>query len=165
MGYERITDDKQFDGYVRDSHIYRYKVADKFIEPDDVVLDIACGSGYAKDLMKGKYIGVDKYNFCSNIVVDLNTWEANFDYDVAVCIETIEHLKDYTQLVKNLTEAKKRFVISTPIVPTKHRNEFHLHDFTMSELKTMFKAYKLIHSEVQDDLYGILVYETNSNNN
>ena len=61
MDYERIDNSKKFDGPVRESHEFRYKFANKYIEKDDSVIDAGCGVGYGKDILKTEnYTGVDK---------------------------------------------------------------------------------------------------------
>lgn len=161
MSYERISDDPMFDGHVRDSHEYRYEVASRFTTPQDIVLDAACGTGYGRKILRHKkYVGADRADLCDNLVVDLNTWKPDFDYDVMVSLETIEHIDDYTQLVENLKRAKKYFVVSAPIIPTKHRNPYHVHDFTKDSLKELFGDCKLVHEEEQLGIYSILVYKT-----
>jgi hypothetical protein len=114
--------------------------------------------------MKGKYIGVDKENLCGNIVADLNTWQPDFDFDIGISFETIEHIENYQNLLNILKKAKKYIIYSTPIVPTKHRNIYHLHDFTFKQLKEFFKDIgniiyeeKQTHPEYPDGLYGIIV--------
>ena len=157
MTYERITNDPIFNE-ARQSHEYRYQIIGKLTEPTDKIVDMACGTGYGRMFLKGKYIGVDKEDLCQNIVADLNTWTPDFDYDVAISFETIEHLKDYTQLVKNLKKAKRLIALSTPIVPTKHRNEYHLQDFTVEQVEEMFKEFKLVYKEIQNNLYGVWIW-------
>jgi len=160
--YEFIDERPEFD-IARVSHEYRYKVAGKYTTDNDIVVDMACGTAYGKKFLKYKrYIGVDKYNNGADIVTDLVNWEPDFDYDVAISLETIEHLSDYTQHIENLKRAK-RIVISVPIIPTKHRNKFHLQDFTKESIKELFSDCKLIHEEIQNDIYIILVYETSRN--
>lgn len=158
MNYERITKDKQFDS-VRDVHEYRYRLIGEHIKEQDNVVDFGCGIGYGKQFVSGKYIGVDKLDLCENIVADLNTWKPDFEYDVAVSFETIEHLQDYTQLVQNLKNAKRLIALSTPIIETKHRNEYHLHDFTVEYIESLFEGLKIVHKEIQNNIYGVWIWE------
>ena len=59
MSYERITSDPYFD-IERISHEYRYKLAGKYTTDKDTVLDVACGTGYGREFLKGRWIGVDR---------------------------------------------------------------------------------------------------------
>lgn len=157
--YEYIQDLPEFDA-VRESHEYRYKLAGQYTKDTDTVLDAACGTGYGRKFLKGKYVGVDR-NGHGTITTDLQTFEPDFEYDVAVSLETIEHLPDYTQHIKNLKKAKRNIIISVPIIPTVGINPFHVHDFTEESIKELFSDCKLIHEEKQmDNIYIILVYET-----
>ena len=157
---ERITTDKEFDGYERNAHEYRYKLAGSYTKDTDTLLDVACGTGYGREFLKGKYNGVDKDDLCGNIIADLNTWKPDFDFDIGISFETIEHVKNYQNVLDILKKAKKYIIYSTPIIPTVGINPYHLHDFTYEELKRMFKDWgKIIHEETQDDVYGIIVVE------
>lgn len=174
MSYERITADPAYDA-VRPSHEWRYKFAAKYIEPRDVVIDAASGTGYGRKFLGTHYyvpvdragVSIADEGLVDILQADLNTWQPNFDFDVFVSIETIEHLSNAG--VKNLltiaAKARKYAIISTPIIPTKHRNEFHTQDFTFDQLKMMLP--KLVTSATQDsgdgtikDMYGIAVFKT-----
>ncbi len=164
MGYERIDDSSRFDGPIRESHVWRYLWANGYIKTDDVVLDCACGTGYARHILNGKYIGVDKLAG-SDIVADLETWQPDFEFDVFVSIETIEHIHNYQNILDIAKKAKKYAIISTPIIPTKHRNEFHVQDFTFTELISFLPNF--VASRKQDsgdgtipEMYGIAVFQT-----
>jgi ubiquinone/menaquinone biosynthesis C-methylase UbiE len=54
MTYERITSDPEFDNS-RQSHEYRYQIIGKLTEPTDKIVDMACGTGYGRMFLKGKY--------------------------------------------------------------------------------------------------------------
>lgn len=171
MSYERITADPRFDS-VRESHEWRYSWAARFVTPEDVVLDVACGTGYgAKILNAGRYIGVDKELFGKwstpqlFIPADLESWKPEFSYDVFVSIETIEHIHNKENIIAMAKKAKRFAIISTPIVPTKHRNEFHVHDFTYKDL--CYFLPDLVNAQKQDsadgsikDMYGIACFKT-----
>ena len=57
---------------------------------------------------------------------------------MAVSFETLEHLADYRHMVSWLKRAKCFVILSVPTVPTKHMNEFHLHDFTVDDIVALF---------------------------
>jgi 2-polyprenyl-3-methyl-5-hydroxy-6-metoxy-1,4-benzoquinol methylase len=131
-------------------HIYRYKMAAELIRDGQTVIDAACGIGYgASVLTEGKditYFGVDRHDDIDQQFLphgwfsaqDLNTWQPDFEFDVAVCFETLEHLADYRNMVNWLKRAKCFVILSVPTVPTKHMNEFHLHDFTVDDIVALF---------------------------
>lgn len=169
FGFERISDHSDFDGKVRDIHEYRYRLAGKYTTDDDVILDCACGTGYGERFLKGKYIGVDRFDGGATIIDDLHSWEADFDYDVFISFETIEHLVTYQQLVDNAKRAKRNIIVSAPTIPTVIRDRygnpdirhFHVNDFTFDQLKSIFQDdnWKIIYEEEQESRVGILILE------
>lgn len=64
-------------------------------------------------------------------------------FDVAVCIDVIEHIKDYEQAMKNLIKSAKEVWISTPnrnnssIGQEQSHNCFHVKEFTPEEMFEM----------------------------
>jgi trans-aconitate methyltransferase len=143
---ERISAETPFNE--RMGHEFRYHMAAGFLELGDVVVDAACGIGYGADILcdRGgiKYIGVDKNANAaipSNqpedrrfIWADLLRWSPTDSYDVWVGFETIEHLTDYSYYISLAKRARKWILLSVPVIPTKHMNPYHLHDFESGEL-------------------------------
>jgi SAM-dependent methyltransferase len=140
MMVERLT---KGDGMDRRGHEFRYLMASGFCA-GAIVLDAACGTGYGAGLIGDwvdGYIGVDRdlghrevprrRGAVSYIEADLDTWAPDFEFDVFISFETLEHVKDPQRLIATGSKAKHWMVMSVPIVPTKHVNEFHLHDFEM----------------------------------
>jgi len=116
---------------------------------DDDVVDAACGSGYGKELMGvhwASYYGFDKepptdiweHEWQAE---DLETWTVppTIPIDVFVGFETIEHLRDYTAYLKVAKSARKWIIMSVPVVPTKHINPWHLHDFEPGQLQALLE--------------------------
>lgn len=157
--YERIDDSPGHDR-ARVSHEARYSLAGSFTTDSDVVVDAACGTGYGKRFLRGEWVGVDREPL-GTIAADLQTWTPDFGFDVFVGLETIEHLADYAHYVEVAQSARKWIVISTPIVPTKHRNPFHVHDFTTEDIKALFAVgpWSLFAEYRQLDLYGLWVFK------
>jgi len=146
---ERITTDMF--GPLTRGHEARYCLAAGFLRPGDVVVDAACGIAYGASVMCAHgdvtYIGVDKD--LSEVVIvepsvvrlieaDLTTWRPEFDFDVAVGFETIEHLSDYSTYLEWCRRARRFALLSVPIVPTVGTNPFHVHDFDRDELIELF---------------------------
>lgn len=126
-------------------HLFRYHLAMGFTSPDDVVLDAACGIGYASMILPSdvQYVGVDIFQNHEQpeliaphqiIKADLNEWQVFFDVDVAISFETIEHVANYQNLLDQLKQANKWIIASVPVVDTTSFNEFHLHDFKPGDL-------------------------------
>ncbi len=162
MSFERIDASPAFDGHIRESHEYRYKVAARYVRPTDIVVDAACGTGYAKPILKAaRYVGIDKVALGADIVADLETWEPDFDFDVFVSVETIEHLFDWKHLLAMGRRAKRVMIISTPIIPSTMSNEFHVQNFTFAQItkELVRDGWKLVHCEEQEYTYGIWVLD------
>lgn len=155
MDYERIDETHQ--GEERVLHEERYRLAGRYTEDTDVVLDAACGTGYGKAFLKGRWIGVDKEPLCGNLVGDLNEWEPSFTFDVFVGFETIEHLDDYRKYVEVAKQAKRFICLSTPIIPTVHRNRFHRHDFDKQDIETLIDR-EVVEYHEQIGTYGVWVF-------
>lgn len=152
-------------------HVYRYQLAERFINEGDIVYDIACGIGYGSKILtenkKIYYVGIDKIDpapafeqygkFKSK---DLNEYSGDGDqWDVSVSFETMEHIEDPTKFANTLKQASKNIILSVPTIPTKHLNQYHLHDFNVDDILNMFKDWHLVHLESQPEEYAhIFVY-------
>jgi ubiquinone/menaquinone biosynthesis C-methylase UbiE len=135
-------------------HIVRYVSAQELVK-GKVVLDVASGSGYGTHLLSQtakKVYGVD----ISDISVQYarQTYGGpNIEYmigdgekiplpdnsvDIVTSFETIEHIPDYRQFMKEVSRVLKDdglFVLSTPNdVEFAEGNHFHLHEFEYNEL-------------------------------
>lgn len=147
---ERITTDNWT---TQCGHIDRYILASEWVNDGEVVLDAACGIGYGSQVLtkdkKIQYFGVDTEEgidkqFLHNgwfSAKDLETWTPKFEFDVAICFETLEHLKNYSHMVSWLKLARRMIIVSVPTVPTKHFNPYHLHDFTVEDILQMFSEF------------------------
>jgi 2-polyprenyl-3-methyl-5-hydroxy-6-metoxy-1,4-benzoquinol methylase len=96
-------------------HTFRYALARGFLQPDDRVLDAACGVGYGAQILSqgaGWVYGLDvdeealtrardKYDAPSITweQVDLDKADTLPAVDVAVSFETVEHLEDTERFV------------------------------------------------------------------
>jgi hypothetical protein len=144
-------------------HVYRYELAANLIHDGEIVIDAACGIGYGSSVLTAgkniQYFGVDRADAIDPQFLphgwfaarDLNTWVPDFAFDVAVCFETLEHLADPAHMVAWLKRAARLVIVSVPTVPTKHMNEFHLHDFTVDEIVAMFDGAANIEITPQPD--------------
>ncbi len=159
--YERIDESGRFDGSVRESHEFRYKLAGTYTQPDEIVLDAACGTGYGRQFLRGLWRGVDKEDLGKNLVANLNTWIPDFPFDVLVSLETLEHLENWRNLIDIAHRARRMIILSTPIVPTVGSNQFHLQDFTKEQIDEALAHpdWQLKQFIVQNEEYGIWVLE------
>lgn len=142
-------------------HLIRYEAALALLK-DKVVLDISSGSGYGTYILAGKareVYGVDidrqavayaKRNYQRpNIKFMEGSAEAipldNQSVDAVVSFETIEHLKNYKKFlseIKRVLKPEGLLLISTPNDEEFPQiNQFHLHEFTLRELKDLLGQY------------------------
>lgn len=152
---ERMTEDRSH-GDMFLSSLARYEFAAKYLSKNDVVLDIACGTGYGTNFLASfckKVIGADideqTVNYCKEkygnnadfVLVDRNyTQIQKRKFDTVVSMETIEHIKEYKKFLKTLKGIVRpggKIILSTPnnflgIYPPE--NEFHVYEFRVQEL-------------------------------
>lgn len=142
-------------------HVVRYAGAAPIVK-NKVVLDIASGSGYGTAMLAKtakKVFGVDYNNeaiayakhmygaknitFLQGSATDIPLKDNSVD--VVVSFETIEHIEDYQQFMKEIKRVltkKGLLILSTP-----NDKEFpegahyHLHEFEQKELEQLVKKY------------------------
>lgn len=155
-------------------HVVRYWYVARELSPNDTVVDAACGAGYGTELLSWRaraITGIDqnaplleqatkRWPNIKFITADLNNTELPAA-DVLVTFETIEHLKDPNQYVSQFRKFK-RVYLSTPHIPTKHHNEFHLHDFLSTTIKSWFKGWIIHWCREQHGMYTIICAEQKS---
>ena len=156
--YERLIPTQCGDsiGAMRE-HVARYNFILKYVI-DKNVCDAACGSGYGMSLMSyvakkltGWEVDKEAIDYCKQLAyycptkfknVDLNRKLPKSKFDVLVSFETVEHLKNPEKFIKESAEVCDTFIFSVPNVRyDKVENEFHLHSFTLEEVKEMFGKY------------------------
>lgn len=147
-------------------HIHRYHEALLHIHPDDIVLDIACGTGFGTDIIagktRGKVIGGDiaaeaidecrKHWKKSNLefrVLDGTRLDFPDQYfNKIVSFETIEHTGQYREMVAEFARVLKpggQLILSTPNREVSSPdgiivNPFHIQEFTFEELQQILEA-------------------------
>lgn len=143
---------------VEKDHLARYQFASQFVK-NKSVLDIACGAGYGSKLLKeagarlvhGVELDPETLNFARSYQVEgleyrfgnICTLTSEIEYQVIVCLETIEHTGRYRVALKNLNKLLAPdglLIISTPhrargrALTDKPENPFHTQEFTTKEL-------------------------------
>lgn len=150
-------------------HISRYNYAKQFLRRDDSVLDVACGTGYgayelafiaknvtAIDIDQATINYASKTFKSSNIkyicgnAVQVQSL-TNEKFNVCTSFETIEHLtkEDQEQFLINIVSVLQNdgtFIVSTPntsiyIGHENTTNEFHLHELTYAEFKSLLEKH------------------------
>lgn len=129
---------------INDFHqIARYEFAKKFIQKEDTLLDIACGTGYGIKMLAEKTIsatGVDisdsaiKYARKHYLGEKINFLKADiFKYeqpaDIVLSFETIEHVGMDIQstVLKLISLSNKILICSVPYREKEGNNKHHLH--------------------------------------
>lgn len=127
-GERQVADDLK---NIRQDHTARYEWVAKNLPDSSVVIDLACGVGYGANIMASaghKVLGLDIDEEAINYAV--TNWShdnAQFglmdaskgsgkigDFDVAVCFETIEHIKDPRPLLRSLRASANLLIASVP---------------------------------------------------
>lgn len=150
-------------------HVARYEYAGRNVRAGEVVNDIACGIGYgAGQFTHGEYHGYDRpgvpdQSFPGSFhVADLDDHEwLPGAADVTVCFETLEHVHSPFHLARVIAATTKRaIIVSVPVVPTKHMNPYHLHDFTREDIPPLFPGFKVTDEWAQpEELSHVWLFE------
>jgi len=159
---ERLIPSESKDSVVYGEHMSRYLAVIDMIK-GKVVLDVASGTGYGSQLLAKhakKVTGID-YSAEAVAYAQENYPAKNLEYrvgdaqvlksipdssiDIVVSMETIEHLPNpelFVKQVKRVLKPDGVFAVSTPNDEEyREGNEFHLHEFTLVELKKLMKKY------------------------
>lgn len=148
-------------------HASRYQFARRFVA-NKKVLDMACGSGYGSKLMydggalevQGCDLSQEAIDFAnknySNDSIKFQTMDASKisfpdnSFDCVVSFETIEHVSNYKNVIKEFHRVLKNdavLIISTPNKETipkgkdKPLNPFHIKEFTKDEFLDLMNEY------------------------
>jgi 2-polyprenyl-3-methyl-5-hydroxy-6-metoxy-1,4-benzoquinol methylase len=150
-------------------HIHRYKIILPFIRKTDVILDLACGSGYGTNMLAGQteqtVIGgdiseeaIDKCNATwkkSNLFFKKSDGtRLEFDdnyFDKIVSFETIEHTTEYKKMLlefKRILKPGGRLFLSTPNRQITSpdgiiKNPYHTQEFSFDQLKEMVQIFSM----------------------
>lgn len=141
--------------------VMRYKLVLPILS--GIVLDAGCGSGYGAFLMQKnpgvtKVIAIDnsekalayaKKEYKSKkiefVSADISTFSFAEKVDFLVSLETIEHLKEPTEMVNLAKRVQaKNILLSFPAFKTVHYNPYHFYDFSVEDIQAIFsKWYKI----------------------
>ncbi len=143
-------------------HLHRYRFAKEFVKGKKV-LDLACGEGYGSFLLSEEadtVVGIDiddvcirhassKYikenlKFIKGYIIEIPI-EGEKIFDVIVCFEALEHIKEHDELmreVKRLIKDDGIFIVSTPNKylysdQPGYQNPFHVKELYFDEFKTL----------------------------
>lgn len=154
-----------------------------------VTLDVGCGMGYStkKIAIKSKeVIGIDpdkdsiewaKKDFNSNNIKYFCGITSELDYkdyfDTIICVEVIEHVKDYRSFLKDLKKMLKmggKLIITTPNrnkpnrdLP-KPKDPYHIREWRSQEFIEILEKYFKINNVYGLDIKNMEIIETQKNN-
>ncbi|MGI8952806.1 MAG: class I SAM-dependent methyltransferase [Chitinophagaceae bacterium] len=156
-------------------HLHRYAVALEITE-GKTVLDIACGEGYGTNLIASnakKVYGIDleenviahakqkyqdkKLEFLKGSIINIPL--ENNCIDVIICFETIEHVEQQNEAIKEFRRVLKEeglLLISTPAKENYQKlnfdNPFHLKELALEEFINIC-AKHFLHSKLYHQKY------------
>lgn len=156
-------------------HVHRYNEAVLRINSTDIVLDIACGTGFGTNIIagktNGKVIGADiaqeavdesskrwnKPNLEFRVLDGTQMPFPDNYFDKIVSFETIEHTSKYREMAAEFSRVLKPnglLILSTPNRQVSSPdgiivNPYHVQEFTCDELREILKA-----SFPEVELYG-----------
>jgi hypothetical protein len=147
-------------------HLHRYEWAASRLKGVDVA-NAACGTAYGNNILHDGQpmcaaTGYDRNDEALTVaelrgrhvqlVADLQD-ETMHGHDSLVTIETLEHLERPWEWLGGLSGDVKELILSVPIIPTKHANPFHLHDFTEADVlgKLERLGWRVTDKEYQDE--------------
>lgn len=151
-----------FEREVLELHLARYRFAARFA-PGRRVLDLACGAGYGSALLAeagaASVVGADRsaeaIRYARSryarpgvefVEADAMAFERPGAFDVAVSLETIEHLPDPAAFLRRLVAAVRPgglVVASVPTTFSTDANPFHLQDFTAAGFRSLLASVAL----------------------
>lgn len=151
----------------------RYQWAARVLKGAKRIADACSGPGYGMPILRAgtgaEVVGFDRSQenadksdakgFGWVEVGDLE--KANLvGFDAVCTLETVEHLPDPITWLKSLPASVTRIALSAPCIPTKHKNQFHIHDFTYDEVLRILQAlgWTVVEHRTQDKGTVILVY-------
>lgn len=186
-GERVIPDQMEVTNRLLIEHVARYQFATSFVYGR--VLDFACGSGYGTHLMiksskerVERVVGIDysgdaiayaknRYyhpltEFIHGDVTDPNLPSELGQFNCIISFETIEHIHDEKQFLKNIDQLLKpggRLILSTPFGEGRDQPSgvpFHVHQLTVDEFKHLFDEFNYQSVEFFYQNGGLIVPES-----
>ncbi len=152
--------------YQKQLCLERYEWASSRVRKGSIVANAACGSNFGTPmiLVAGAHrcVGVDSGEEQKRINDEKQYGEFYrgdiealqfHGFDTVVSVETLEHLREPFEWLSRLSHDVKDLILTTPIVPTKHVNKHHLHDFTEEQLTSWLNnnGWSIVDKQYQDD--------------
>ena len=165
-----------------DAHIVRYALAAEWVRPGDRVLDCACGLGYGSALLSARsagrqFIAVDidekaityaRDHFAERYGVEYVQspgeqlgFVADQSIDTIVSFETIEHVPDYMQLLREFARVLKpdgRLIASVPNLwvdeTGEDPNPHHFHAFDYRKISEAIGQHFIVEARYTQEAQG-----------
>jgi SAM-dependent methyltransferase len=160
LGGERVVEDVHYGWLMRD-HLARYRFASRYCQRKRV-LDVATGTGYGAHIVRKQgaadVVAVDREQAALDYAaqrygtdglrwVRADAYALPFDaeFDVVVSFETIKHLRDPEQFVRECRRTLKpggTFLVSTPLnVGGPFVSDYHELEFTRAEFQSLLSRH------------------------
>ena len=157
----QVVNSSQIDP-IGDQIIFHYQLALKYLKPKDIVLDIACSTGFGCNILSFKasqVTGIDlnlrvikiaqqkfgnKVKFIQADALSLPFGNNSFSFITAM--EIIEHIQDdqaFLKEIRRILKPKGLLVLSTPQnslgdIPA---NPYHVREYSLKEIENLSKKY------------------------
>lgn len=135
-----------------------YFIARGFVEPEDIVIDAGCGSGYGTEILSRvakKVIGIDrseeviqyatKSYKCDNnyfMASNIDQMESFPKCDVIVCIDILKYLRFYKSFIGKIQlTTRKKIFIATDIAKDEILELFNGSDWELLDYIFQGKSY------------------------
>jgi SAM-dependent methyltransferase len=175
MAIERVVPDELDPGAkLLREHVERYELAASLIAGGDVVVDAACGSGYGSAMLAercARVIGLDisaeaiayagRRYARGNLLFSVQDLARGPvpECDVLVSFETVEHLPRFEPFLEGAkNNVRGQIILSTPVIPTRHFNPFHLQDFTREQIEEYMRPWVPAYCCIQSGIFGVWVF-------
>lgn len=164
---ERLQMNNKYNAIEATIHMGRYNIAKKYCK-GKTVLDISCAEGYGTKLLQKwgakKVVGLDisketidiarknfgekNIEFVNHDAMDLSCFK-NCLFDLVVSFETIEHLQDplnFLKEIKRVAKKNAKFIITCPndyaYYPDESQfNPYHIKKYTFEDFRKMIETF------------------------
>lgn len=134
-------------------------------------LDLGCGEAVIGSLLLERgikdYVGIDSDKTALQLAdPELDVRQGNIEqdsfmgeWDYLVCLNTIEHLKTPKRVVDIFNSSIKKAGIIITDIPQEQPSKYHVKEFTPKELADLFKDFKVVPFQIDENFHGIEVYK------
>ena len=137
-------------------HRYSYEVAARTLGPDDRVLDIGFGEGYASAILPGAYVGVEldpdlvahaRARYAGRFETYDGRHLPDGPFDLVVSFQVIEHVHDVDSWLTEIARVARRAMFATPNrIHRVHEgerpwNRYHVREFSAEELQRLLERH------------------------